>query len=706
MSAHKAIIQPVSALRNAKIYLRVIFLVLLTRQDTIAGEQNDFRNLYGSERTISLATGYINPLVRAPAIASVITAEDITDLGVRTLGEALETVAGFHVSTTRGLNPILSIRGLFSELNPEVLVLIDNVPISQGLAVTIATFGPLSDYPLTNIERIEIMRGPGSALYGSDAFAGVINIVTKTGTGLQGTEIGARVGEFDAYEGWLLHGTRLGTVHVSIGLSGLTSNGYEAEVLADAQTRLDGLFGTRAALAPGEVNAGRESGEARLSAVFGPFQFRAGYYGRFNAGTGVGNLNSLDPRGENEFELLSFDLVYNGKVNEQLEVSGLVSYLESTRDIFSQSFPPGAFGGAFPEGVLDEIEIATRRSLAEGSILWRGFPDHIIRLGGGFYKTELFDIDQRTNSMTTVLPDGTRILRPRAAFSEPDITIIPETDRDVFYGYVQDQWRFAPDWEATAGIRIDGYSDSSASVNPRAALVWEARHDITAKLLYGRAFRAPSFAERLTRGNNTVIEGNPALDPEVINTVELALIKRAPAYQASVNVFGYQIHDPIVSSIGRRSPGLLEFANGDAQTGYGLEAELAWDITDGVRTRANYAYQDSIDPSANNLGLGPRHQIFAEWNWRFAPSWAFNLNGKAVLDRVRPTGDLRPRVDDYFLTNAVLRRKRILGFLDLAVSVRNLFDADASDPSIDALALPFDIPLPGRDVFGELRIHF
>lgn len=163
MSAHKAIIQPVSALRKAKIYLRVIFLVLLARQDTIAGEQNDFRDLYGSERTISLATGYINPLVRAPAIASVITAEDITDLGVRTLGEALETVAGFHVSTTRGLNPILSIRGLFSELNPDVLVLIDNVPISQSLAVTIATFGPLSDYPLTNIERIEIMRGPGSA---------------------------------------------------------------------------------------------------------------------------------------------------------------------------------------------------------------------------------------------------------------------------------------------------------------------------------------------------------------------------------------------------------------------------------------------------------------------------------------------------------------------------------------------------------------
>ncbi|MGH8646865.1 MAG: TonB-dependent receptor plug domain-containing protein, partial [Gammaproteobacteria bacterium] len=270
----------------------------------IAGERADMLDVYGSEQAISIATGYDKPIVRAPAVASVITDEEIRAIGATTLDEVIETVAGVHLSTTDAVNTIFTVRGITSR----VLVLLNNVPVAQGLFVN--AFGQLNNVQINNIERIEVIRGPGSAVYGADAFAGVINIVTKTATDIKGTELGARAGSFDTYDGWFLHGGQYGGFDVALSASGRTTNGFDETIEADAQTRFDALFGTRASLAPSSINVGKDLIDARADVSRGPWTLRAGYFGQLHLGTGVGISRSLDPHGEANYELVNSDLTY------------------------------------------------------------------------------------------------------------------------------------------------------------------------------------------------------------------------------------------------------------------------------------------------------------------------------------------------------------------------------------------------------------
>jgi iron complex outermembrane receptor protein len=105
--------------------------------------------------------------------------------------------------------------------------------------------------PVNAIARIEVIRGPGAAVFGADAFAGVINLITKTKQDIEGTETGVRAGSFDSYEGWLLHGEDYGGFDVALSLEYQTTDGHKEVVQEDAPTQFDKLFGTHASLAPG-----------------------------------------------------------------------------------------------------------------------------------------------------------------------------------------------------------------------------------------------------------------------------------------------------------------------------------------------------------------------------------------------------------------------------------------------------------------------
>ncbi len=152
-----------------------------------ASEEEDLAKVYGGEGFISIATGRQQPLSRAPAVATVITAEEIEAMGATNLDEVLESVAGLHVSlSSTRFSPIYSIRGIRTATNPEVLMLINGVPITQ---LNLGGRGEQNSLPVNSIERVEVIRGPGSAVYGADAFAGVINVITKTAADIHGTEI-------------------------------------------------------------------------------------------------------------------------------------------------------------------------------------------------------------------------------------------------------------------------------------------------------------------------------------------------------------------------------------------------------------------------------------------------------------------------------------------------------------------------------------
>ena len=187
-------------------------LLLLNAQLAIAQgtEEAELALAYGDKSFVSVATGSRQPIARAPSTATVITAEEIEAMGAADLDEVLEMVPGLHVShnAAYGNKPIYIIRGIYHEQNPQVLMLINGVPMtSVYLGDRGDTWGGM---PVENIARIEVIRGPGSALYGADAYSGVINIITKNAAHVDATQIGARYGSFDTREGWVQHGGKWG----------------------------------------------------------------------------------------------------------------------------------------------------------------------------------------------------------------------------------------------------------------------------------------------------------------------------------------------------------------------------------------------------------------------------------------------------------------------------------------------------------------
>ncbi|KFI22998.1 ligand-gated channel [Nitrosococcus oceani] len=675
-------------------------------------------NLYGDEEMISLATGNSKPISRAPAIATVITAEDIKEIGATDLDQVLETVPGLHVARNpSGYNPIYTFRGIFSQFNPQVLMLINGIPITNLF------FGNRHQIwggmPVQSIARVEVIRGPGSAIYGADAFAGVINIITKTKADIAGTEIGGRAGSFNSWDGWALHGDSWGGFDVAVMLEYGDTDGQGRTIDADAQTFFDSQFDTDTSLAPGSVNLQRKNFDARLDISREYWRLRAGLQRRSNFGNGAGVAQALDPNGRFASDRWNADLTYHNPefFSKNWDVTAQLSYFNTSQEVERnvRLFPPGAdFNGApgidFPGGVIGNPEVFERHARFKVSTFYTGFEQHQIHAGTGMRYGDLYDVKEVKNyefDFETGLP------RPLGGLREVtgDLSqvFLRERDRKNYYVFLQDVWNFANDWEFTAGVRYDHFSDFGDTVNPRLALVWATRYNLTTKLLYGRAFRAPSFAE-LFNINNPVAIGNPNLDPETIETVELAFDYRpSNALRLALSLFHYR-WDDIIQFVSDPGTSVNVAENAGRQKGFGMELEADWALTSNFHLLGNYAFQHSTDEkTGKNAGHAPQHQIYLRGSWEFLPHWRLTPQFNWVIDRSRTASDSRPAINNYSIFDLTLRRTAIKRHWEVAFSVRNLFDSDAREPSPagnPGALIPNDLPLSGRSFFGEIRFRF
>ncbi|MGI9228191.1 MAG: TonB-dependent receptor domain-containing protein, partial [Gammaproteobacteria bacterium] len=239
--------------------------------------------------------------------------------------------------------------------------------------------------------------------------------------------------------------------------------------------------------------------------------------------------------------------------------------------------------------------------------------------------------------------------------------------------------------------------------NPRAALVWAARHDLTAKLLYGEAFRAPSFAE-FRNQNNPVALGNTDLDPEEIKTLELAFDYRPKdSLKLGLNLFKYEWDDIIRFT--DSGGGTNTAQNGGEQEGYGFEFEFDWKLSRTLNLLGNFAHQESEDKTTHeDAGNAPENQFYVRTNWEFLPGWHIAPQWNFVLDRKRPPTDTRSDIDDYDMVDLTLRHKSFNDRWEFALSGRNIFNKRAFEPTSTSIA--GDLPLARRSYFGEFRFNY
>lgn len=691
-------------------------------------EEAELSLSYGDSDFVSIATGVAEPLSTAPAVASVITADDIRRMGAIDLNQVLETVPGLHVGlSSYRFSPVYSIRGIHTDKNPQVLVLVNGTPITQSFG---GDRGIGFNMPAESIRRIEVIRGPGSAVYGADAFAGVIDITTKNGTDYTGVETGVRGGSFDTGAAWGMYGTRMDDIDVSLSVEGSTTDGDDGRTTAtDAQTVFDAVFGTSASRAPGAFSTEEKRIDTRLDLS------SQGWFARFwnvrqdDLGVGPGLTQALDPTGQAEVDNYLIETgLRNQSLGEHWTGEMRLSYMDVNTQSRQTLFPAGTVlpidddgninpvdpvdAILFTDGVIGNPEVYEEHIRLDGVALYRGIRDHTWRFGTGVYYSSLSTEESKNYGPGVI--DGTvnPIDGTLTSVTDTPYTFMDDESRTVRYVSVQDQWSFASDWELTAGVRYDRYSDFGGTVNPRLALVWDTRQNLTTKLLYGRAFRAPSFAELFTI-NNPVVLGNPNLQPETINTYELAFDYRPDfATRIGASVFKYKIED-LIRFVPNSTRTSATAENTDGQDGEGIELELDRELTADLDLRAHYAYQNSTDlGSDTQAAFSPQHQAFAQLRWRPLNLWEMSAQAVWIGERARESGDPRAPLDGYTTVNGALTRSAVSGHWSAQLAVTNLFDKDAREPSPaeptvpSGSLIPGDYPLAGRAVYLTGRMAF
>ncbi|HEX8963852.1 MAG TPA: TonB-dependent receptor [Rhodocyclaceae bacterium] len=628
---------------------------------------------------VTISTSTQQALTRAPSVVSVITADDIRATGATNLTEILQTVPGVYVRENLfGFRPQITFRGA---AGTHTLLMVNGEPI-RDLVWSSGIFW--KGLPTTMIERVEIIRGPGSALFGSDASAGVINVITKTAAGVQRPEAGARAGSFGMREGWAQYGGTWNGVEVAATAQASHTDGHDPFIARKSTQAFPYL--------PGNADYRYDNQDFRFSAGHGDWRLLADFTRHSNLGVGLTGAAVLDPNTRGSDERSDLALLYsNGGFSEDWGLNAEVRYYElrySSGDGFFEQ-PPS---GAYPAGEINRMRSAQRGFSTEASGLYSGFARHAVRIGAGYKSDNLYQVQQIVNFGTG--PDGQRLPAggPLMDLSNTPYAFAPQQTRRIGYAFLQDEWTIANNWELTAGARYDSYSDFGSTVNPRLALVWQSTDRLVTKLMYGRAFRAPSYLELYSLTAAT--RPNANLTPERSRTWDLAFSYSASRdLKLGIDFYRFAQTNLIAADSSN------QFQNIGNNTARGIELEAQWQVAPSLRISGNATHR-SETIAFNSV---PKQKAYLRADWSFAPNWNWDVQANRIGARPLPAGDPRAPLNAYTLIDTTLRyspRKH----WELAASVRNLSDADAREYS--SAAIPYNLPLPGRSLYAEARYKF
>ncbi len=607
----------------------------------------------------------------APSSVTVITRDEIQKYGYRTLADILRSVRGFYIAYDREYT-YAGVGGVNrpETLNSSVLVLIDGHRTNDDIYEQ-AFLGPEFPLEIDLIERVEIVRGPSSSLYGTSAFFAVINVITRKPDQLKGWELEFAPASFGTYEGRASYGVNYR------GIDALVSGSFYNSL---GQTLFYPEFDTPATDNGIARNCDYESYQHFLATVsFRGFTLQ-GVYGARAKGIPNGAVETLfdDPQTHTFDSLRYFDLSYHRPVTETWDLEARTAVSRHVYDaIFAYS--PAAPGDPyllnydFGRGTWWNGEVKLQQTLKRNNLT----------LG-----TEFEDDLQRDQVNYNINPFLEYIS------SEPASSVIW-----ALYG--QDEFAFTSKLSITAGVRYDHYYTFGGTANPRLGLIYHPFSQTALKLLYGSAFRAPSAYEEYYYALGQ-FQANLNLQPETIKTYEVALEQGlGERLHLTANVFRNQLSQLIVEE--PNSSGLLVFQNTTGAGIDGFSTELDARFPDGLQGKASYSYTDNQrTPFTQVLTRSPEHLaklnlIVPMLQQRLFASLDSQFNGPA-------TTLLGASTSSFQVFNLTLLGHAIGKHLDISASVYNLLDKKYFDPASPGLpedriqqdGRNFQIKLTGR----------
>lgn len=518
---------------------------------------------------ISTASKYLQTSAEAAASVTIVSGEEIRLLGYSDLQEVLESIPGMYVSNDRNY-PYLGARGFGrpSDYNNRILLLIDGHTMNEQVW---GGAGIGSDMPvnLDAVERIDVVRGPGSALYGTSAMFAVLNIVTKTGTQLSGGSVNARVGSGNDRQISGVFGRTIGR-HSSFAISALgnQSDGptlHFPEFANDAATR-----GTVRDL------DWEKRGSILATLITGNVTTRAGIRGR-SKGIPTASYETVfgDPR----------EMIFDGSKWGELayRTNAAATYQLSARVYGDRS----DYNGVFPYGqTVTTSDRALSTSIGgEAAATWDVTSRNRLTLGTEYRRM--------STSMYEDSTDGV-VQSTNAPYSIA--SLFAQNEIEVFRRL-----------KLVGGLRFDQKIGRWKALLPRVAAVLNPDAKSTIKLLYGEAYRAPSVAE--SDLDTDIYNRNLSLKPERIKTYELTLERRvASTLLLGVSGYHYSIRNLIEQTASDTATGIT-YENLMAVRGRGLEITGNLQPANGpISIRAWYNLQRTLD-KANGLELSnsPNH---------------------------------------------------------------------------------------------------
>ena len=640
---------------------------------------------------VNISTKTEKAVRQAPSVISVITQEDLKLTGATNLADALQSVPGLHINHNFFANrPNPHFRGLAAS---KTLLMVNGNSI-RDLVWGFGIFW--KGLPVSAVDRVEIIRGPGSALFGADAIAGVINVITKTADDIKDSEAGIRAGSFNTQNVWLQHGGQVNGYRFGITADIATTDGHDPLVETDA---LSGSANDAVSYAPGEAGYGYDNLDLRMSVARDNWKLLLSYLEHNNLETGLTGAGILDPLTEGNDDRLNIDWLYSDPEftkNWGVDLEARFQNLSYSSGDGFQEAPPGFTDGtgAYADGQLNQMRASERHYHVNVSGLYRGIKAHEIKLGMGYQVQDLYKTQQYVNFGTR--PDGSTIMAGDGFtdLSDSALVFAPEDNRENFYGYVQDVWSIGQELELTAGLRYDNYSDFGDTWNPRLALVWQPNDKVTAKFLYGEAFQAPNYRQLYAETSRSL--PNPNLEPETSSTFDLGLTYTPnPRVLIGMNLFYLELENIIT-----KAPGKSQYQNGDNHWVSGIELEARWQVSDAISLSGNYTVREQ-DDSGFEQANQPEQDAYVRLDWNFHHDWHWNLQANWVDDMVRSSGG-DTQYDDYFIADSTIRYS-FSDQLEFAASVRNLFDENAREYIGRS---NITLPLAERNGFIEVRYKF
>jgi outer membrane receptor for ferrienterochelin and colicins len=498
------------------------------------------------DRMVVTATMTEKEIEKAPGSIEVITEQNILEMNAETLAEALEDAADIMVVTAEGKQKAPRIRGMESIHS---LVLIDGRRLPSGFKGVV----DIEHIPVNMIERIEIVRGPASALYGTDALGGVINIITKKSPDQFNMGVTAQYGQrsySDQHEEKL--NAFIGNSWNRFGF--FLSGGVQGKDYYDL-----------------DDSAPNDGDDITLKTISGRFtldindnnDLMAGFEYIDKNDIGLRYMQKQNREWDHVDERSNYFIRYNNRISPLFKL--MLRANHSDQKNRTDLDPPTSTVDGYEKSDLDQLEGRVTGILGK----------HLLTFG-----SEYRDIELEEDS-------GTEYGVENISF------------------YSQDEYQVLSSLYLVFGLRFDDHSEFGSEWTPRTSLVYSIFNNLRLKASYGTGFRAPTISELFITSyrsqGKTIYEPNPDLDPETSNSYEIGLEGEYKSFTGKLTAFRNEIKDLIDAEYygsegsGNKKISYYRYLNISRANISGLEFEWDIDMPYGFLLSGNLAYLDTED---------------------------------------------------------------------------------------------------------------